>query len=137
VTDWQGFWLAAIAVALVVTTIMQVTLLAVLIRIALQAARATADLRREIQPLIGKVNKIADDAARATSLAVAQVERVDQFMSHTVERVDEVFDVVHHSILTPLRQGTAILAAIKAALAVFGGRQDRKSRDDEDPLFIG
>jgi biopolymer transport protein ExbB/TolQ len=139
VTDWQLIWIGTIAIAMVITTIMQVALLAVAIKLALQATRAAQDLRRQVQPLIEKANKITDDAARATALAVTQVERVDAFMSHTVERVDEVLDIVHASILQPIRQGTAIIAAIKAALAVFGKKDDRgrTGRDDEDALFIG
>jgi hypothetical protein len=139
VTDWQLIWIGTIAIAMVITTIMQVALLAVAIKLALSATRAAQDLRKQVQPLIEKANKITDDAARATALAVTQVERVDAFMSHTVERVDDVFDVVHNSILQPIRQGTALIAALRAALAVFGKKEDRSrhGRDDEDAMFIG
>ena len=138
-TDWQVIWIGTIAVAMVITTIMQVALLAIAIKLALQAARAAQDLRRQVQPLIEKANKITDDAARATALALTQVERVDAFMSHTVERVDEVFEIVHSSILRPIRQGTALIAALRAALAVFGRKADRgrRSREDDDAMFIG
>ena len=138
-TDWQLIWIGTIAVAMVITTIMQVALLAVAIKLALQATRAAQDLRRQVQPLIDKANKITDDAARATALALTQVERVDTFMNDTVERVDEVFEIVHSSILRPIRQGTALIAALRAALAVFGKKDDRPrhGRDDEDAMFIG
>ena len=138
-TDWHLVWLGTIAICLVFLVAVQLALMGAALIILRQVSKAIGETRREIKPLVEKVHRIADDAARATALAVTQVERVDQFMSSTAERVDEVFGVLQHSILAPLRQGGALLAAIRAAIAVFGDRQQRTrhGRDDDDALFIG
>src|SRR5688500_5251357 len=121
---------------------MAVTQVAVLIRVsrvAQEAWAATRDLRRELTPLIEKAHRIADDATRVSALALAQVERLDVAINSTVRRIDETITTVQRAIINPVRQGAALMAGVKAAMAVFRARQDRGRyhRDDEDALFIG
>ena len=135
----MNVWLGVIAVAVLVMAIIQVAVMVQLMRVAKTASSATADLRRELAPLIAKVNKVADDAGKVSALALTQLERVDQLMDNTVQRIDDTLAVVQDAVLGPVRQGAAVVAGIKAALAVFRSRQDRRryGRDDEDALFIG
>jgi hypothetical protein len=140
VTDGSAnVWLATMAVALVVMALVQVGVIIVLARVGLQAARTVKELRRDIKPLIEKANRVADDAARASALAVVQMERVDRLIESTVERVDETLGVVQDAVLGPLRTGSALLAALRAGFAMFRGWQGRTrpTRDDEDALFVG
>lgn len=132
-------WLGVIAVAVLVMAVTQVAVLIRLSQVAKEAAAATRDLRRELTPLIEKVHRIADDATRVSALALAQVERLDLAVNSTVTRIDETITTVQHAIISPVRQGAAVLAGLKAAMAVFRARQDRGRyhRDDEDALFIG
>ena len=132
-------WLGVIAGAVLVMAIIQVVVVVQLMRVAKTASAATADLRRELTPLIAKVSKVADDAGRVSALALTQLERVDRLMDTTVQRIDDTLAVVQDAVLGPVRQGAAVMAGIKAALAVFRSRQDRRryGRDDEDALFIG
>src|SRR5688500_2009577 len=119
--------------------IAQVAVMIRLSQVAREASEATRDLRRELTPLMAKAHRIADDAARVSALAVAQMERVDHVLSTTVRNIDHTVAVVQSAIISPVRQGTALVAGVKAALAVFKARQDRGryGRDDEDALFIG
>jgi hypothetical protein len=137
--NWQLVCLATIAVTTVVMAAVQVTLLVRTARLAQQAADAAEEIRREVRPLIAKAHRIADDAGRATSLALAQVERVDRMLTTTAERVDEVVGAVHDAIVVPLKQGSVILSVLRAAMALFGRgqRAGRTSREDEDALFVG
>ena len=132
-------WLGVIAIAVLVMAIAQVAVLIKLSQAAKETSEATRDLRRELTPLIAKVHKIADDATRVSSLALAQMERVDHVLSTTIQRIDDTVSTVQSAIISPVRQGTALIAGVKAALAVFRARQDRGryGRDDEDALFIG
>src|SRR5688572_6511057 len=121
---------------------MAVAQVAVLIRlsqVAREASEATRDLRRELTPLIAKANRIADDAGRVSALALAQMERVDHVLSSTIQKIDDTVATVQSAIISPVRQGVAVVAGFKAALAVFKARQDRGryGREDEDALFIG
>jgi len=143
VTDAAGsmmnVWLGVIAVAVLVMAIIQVAVVLQLLKVAKSAAAATADLRKELTPLIAKVNKVADDAGQVSALALTQLQRVDRVLDSTAQRIDETLGVVQNAVLGPVRQGAAVMAGVKAALAVFRSRQDRRryGRDDEDALFIG
>jgi uncharacterized protein YoxC len=132
-------WLGVIAVAVLVMAIVQVAVLLRLAKVAKETSAAARDLKSELTPLIAKVNRIADDAGRVSTLALAQIERVDQMLGSTVQRIDETMATVQSAIISPVRQGSAVFAGLKAALAVFKARQDRGryGRDDEDALFIG
>lgn len=127
------------AVAVLIIALIQVVVGVVLLRISKEAVEAIKDLRNEVKPLIQKATKVADDAGRVSALALTQVERVDHLMSSTALRIDDTLQLVQSSVLAPVRQGTAVLAGLKAAMAVFRARQDkgRYGRDDEDALFIG
>ena len=132
-------WLGVIAVAVLVMAVTQVAVLIRLSQVAKEASAATQDLRRELAPLIEKAHRIADDATRVSALALAQVERLDVAVNSTVRRIDETITTVQNAIINPVRQGAAVMAGLKAAMAVFRARQDRGRyhRDDEDALFIG
>ena len=132
-------WLGVIAVAVAVMAILQIAVLLRLSQVAREASEATRDLRRELTPLIAKAHKIADDAGRVSALALTQVERVDQLFESTALRIDETMQTVQDTLIRPVRQGAAVMAGVKAALAVFRARQDRAryDRDDDDALFIG
>lgn len=139
--DWQLVWLSMMAVALVIMATIQIAAIVVAARFAKQAFEAIQDVRKEIKPLIEKANRVADDAARATALAVVQVERVDRLLANTVERVDETMGMIQHTLLEPLRQGSAWMSALRTGFSMFrsGLTRDRRprTRDDEDPLFVG
>lgn len=132
-------WLGVIAVAVLVMAIVQVAVVIKLAQVAKETSAATRDLRRDLTPLIAKANRIADDAARVSALALTQMERMDHVLSTTVQRIDDTILAVQAAVVSPVRQGAAVVAGLKAALAVFRARQDRGryGRDDEDALFIG
>ena len=132
-------WLGVIAVAVLVMAVTQVAVLIRLSQVAKEASAATRDLRRELTPLIEKAHRIADDATRVSALALTQVERLDVAINSTVRRIDETITTVQRAVINPVRQGAAVVAGLKAAMAVFRARQDRGRyhRDDEDALFIG
>lgn len=132
-------WLGVIAVSVLVMAVVQIAALVRLEGVAKEAAEATRDLRRELTPLIAKAHKVADDAGRVSALALTQMERVDRVLDSTALRIDDTMAVVQQALISPVRQGAAVMAGLKAALAVFRARQDRGryGRDDEDALFIG
>ncbi len=137
--DWQIVSLVVIAVAVTVMTVVQVGVLLTVARSARQMAETAQAIRQEIRPLAEKVHRIADDAGRAAALAVAQVERVDRALSTTTERIDQTLNVVQNAIVEPVRQGSAALAGVRAALSLFrGSRAPRHhGRDEEEALFVG
>jgi hypothetical protein len=140
VTDWQLVWLAVMALSLFVMAAMQVGLALIALRLAKQVVATTEALRQDVKPLIEKTNHLVDEASRATSLAAAQVERVERLLSSTSDRVEETIGVLQGAILQPVRQGAALLTAVRAAVSVIRGAKRaraRPTRDEEEALFVG
>lgn len=139
-TDSQALSLNVMAIALVVMAIVQVTVLVVLVVAVKRATGAAQQMQREMRPLMEKAHRITDDAARVTALTLKQVERVDEMITSTVARVDATLGVIETSIIQPIRQGTALMAGVRAVLEMVRAWRDRSGRDsreDEDGLFIG
>jgi hypothetical protein len=138
VSDWQLIWLAVIAIAVTVMAVVQIAVLVALSRSAKQVSDTVQQIRQEVLPLADKANRIADDAGRAVALALAQIERLDRTLSVTTQRVDETLSVVQGALTEPIRQGAAVVSALRGVLAVFRGFRDARSgRDDEEALFVG
>jgi hypothetical protein len=108
--------------------------------VARQIAAATAQFQNDIRPLIEKAQLIADDASRATTLAVLQVERIDRFMASTATRLDATLGMIQNVVSGPVGQGAAAVSAFRAVMGVvrdWKARRRRHSHDDDDALFVG
>lgn len=134
---WAVFFLGVIAVATLGTAIVQIGLFVYAGRLARRLTQMVDDVDRELKPLLGSANAIGRDAARATALAVAQVERADRLFGDLALRIDETLYTVQQIIIAPAREWVAILSGLRTAVGVFRGfRSDRKRTDDEEALFI-
>ena len=74
-----------------------------------------------------------DDAARATAIATAQVERAERLMDDVTRRVDETMTAVQDTILGPARTGWAIFQGLRDVLGAFfdrGPRRPGRARTD-------
>ena len=76
------------------------------------------------------------------ALATAQAQKVDRLITDVSRRVDETAGVLQEAIITPAREGLAMVAALKAGLGALRGFRNMQHRhgrqaEDEDPLFIG
>lgn len=141
-TDWQGAALVVMAIALVVMAAVQVAGIIAALRVARQISATTDELRQEIRPLMGQVRRIADEAERASRLATAQVARVDRLLESLAVNVEETVGVVQAALVGPLRQGAAIVGAVRTALSVLRTWQRQRPRravreDTEDAMFVG
>jgi hypothetical protein len=141
VNEWSTVFLGVIAAATLVMAVLQVGAVIAAARLAKRVEQLTAEVRAEIKPLVARAHAIAEDAQRAASLASAQVERVDVVMSDLSRRVDETAAVLQRAILTPAREGMALLAGLKAGLALLRGNRPPAAGagrfEEEDALFIG
>jgi hypothetical protein len=141
VTEWASVWLGVMAIALVVMAAIQVGLIVMGLRLVRQMSATIDGVRRDVKPLIDKAHVIADEAARATTLATMQVERVDQLLSSTTARVDEAVGLLQSAFAGPLRQGAAVVTAVRAIAGALRQWQDRRPsrsrREEEDALFVG
>jgi hypothetical protein len=132
-------WLATIAIAVVVIALGQVALVIVAARALREATATLVEVRRDLQPVVERAQRISDDAARVVALAASQMERIDGMIASAAGRLDHTLGVVQGAVVEPLRQGAAVVAAFRAALAVFRSLGDRQRalRDEEEALFVG
>lgn len=139
--DWSQAFLGVIAVSTALMAVMQIGAIVVLARVAVQVRDIVATLQKDIRPLIGRANQIAEEATRTATLATAQAQKIDRMVTDLTRRVDETSAVVQQAIITPAREGMAIVAALKAGFGALKGMRDMRGRpggvDEEDALFIG
>jgi hypothetical protein len=135
-------FLGVIAVATLVMALVQVSVIICGWLLARRVARIVTEIEREMTSIMQSLNAMARDAARATALAAGQVERADKLFADLSVRVEQTAATVQKAILAPLREGAAVMAGVKAALAVLKhftrrpGSSGARS-EEEDALFIG
>lgn len=140
-TFWAHLFLGIIAVATLVMALTQVGALVYGWMLGRQMTRLVVRIEEELKPLSASFNAVGRDAARASSLAVAQVERVDRLFAELTARVEQTAEAVQRAVVAPIREGTALMAGVKAALEVLREWPQRpvtrRGPEDEDGLFIG
>ena len=137
---WSDIFLGVIAVATLIMALIQVGAIIAIARVGRQAQQALAAVQQDVRPLLAKANAIAEEAQRTAAIATAQAQKVDLLVTDLSRRVDETASVVQQAIVTPAREGMAIVAALKAGLGALRGRDLRprhQRHEEEDPLFIG
>jgi hypothetical protein len=140
VTVTATVFLGIIAVATFVMALAQLAAVIYAGRVARRAEETAARVERQLQPLLERANEMSGEAARALSLAVTQVERVDRLMADVTTRVEQTAAEMQRAVVMPLRQGTALVAGIRAGVeALLRVRRRRQASfdEDEDALFIG
>lgn len=139
--DWSQAFLGVIAVSTALMAVMQIGAIVVLAKVARQVSEIVGTLQKDVRPLIGKANQIAEEASRTAALATAQAQKIDRLVTDLTRRVDETSAIVQQAIITPAREGMAIVAALKAGFGALRGMRDMRGRaggvDEEDALFIG
>ena len=143
--DWNTTLLGVIALATLVMAAVQVSAMLAMARLAKRVEDVSSQIEREIGPLAERLRHVADNMQHATSLATVQVERVDRLLSSATRRAEETMSVVQGVIVGPMREGLAVISAIRGVLSAFrglrgggdGARSGGSRFDDEDPLFIG
>lgn len=141
--EWSQVFLGVIAVATALMALVQIGAIVVLARLAGQVQSIVATIQTDIRPLIARANAVAEEASTTATLATAQAQKIDRLITDLTRRVDETSAVIQQAILTPAREGMAIIAALKAGFGVLKGLGIRDMRgrhggvDDEDAMFIG
>jgi hypothetical protein len=135
-------FLGIIALATLTMAVVQIWLVVTALHVARQAQQTLTSVKQDVAPLLAKVQALTDDASRTVALAAAQAQKVDRLVTDLSRRVEDTAAILQAAIITPAREGLAIVAAFKAGLAALRGLQQLGPRhgrhaDEEDPLFIG
>lgn len=97
-------------------------------------SETTALVRSQIQRLDATVSDVVD----RTRL---QVIRADELLNRTMDRVEETTDMVHRTVVSPVRQISGLVQGVTAGLEFFlGAKRRRNNRDGvsvpQDEMFI-
>jgi len=141
VNTWTEVFLGVIAVAALAIAITHVFVMVAAGLIVRRIGRLVDDVERELKPVVSHIQAIAEDAARAATLAGAQVERADRVFADVAQRIEQTVSTIQASLFGPINEWRALVDAIRAGLRAilgFGGqRRGRRGRsEDEDALFI-
>ena len=86
---------------------------------------------------LGRIDATLTDALDRARL---QVIRADELLNRTMDGVEETSEVVHKTVLSPLRQVDGLMAAISTGVEVFLGQKRRQPRNGggvpQDEMFI-
>jgi len=140
--NWSEVFLAIIAITTLIMALIQIGAIVAVSRVARDAQKTLTTVQNDVRPLMAKVNALADEASKTATLATAQAEKIDRLVTDLARRIDETSVIVQQAVITPAREGMAIVAAIRATLGALRGFRNMsprhgRSADDEDPLFIG
>jgi hypothetical protein len=83
-----------------------------------------------------RMNDTLDDIVDRTRL---QVIRADEIVTRTMDRVEETTEAVHHVVLSPVRQLSAMMTGLMAGIGEYvGGRKVRRQERavPQDEMFI-
>ena len=86
--ETSTLFLGTIALATLVMAVVQIGMIIYGVRLVQRVHRLVDQVEEEIKPALIRVNEISGDMNRATSLAVAQLERVDELLEQFAGRAD-------------------------------------------------
>ncbi len=101
--------------------------------LAANAAESSTLLRGQLE----RVDSTLSDVLDRTRL---QVIRADELLNRTMDKVEETTEVVHKTVVSPLRQVSGLMNAISTGVEVFLGQKRRQPRNGmgvpQDEMFI-
>ena len=162
-------FIIATAIAVVLQTAILVALFVLFVKRTKRMQALAAEVKSKALPTIENTNamltelrpritEIVANVEHSSRIARAQIERVDATMSdavdrtrlqiiradelinRTLDRVEETSDMVHRTVVSPIRQVQGLFQGVSAGLEFFLGRKRRQGRDGvgvpQDELFI-
>jgi hypothetical protein len=101
--------------------------------ISVNAAESSNLVRNQL----ARIDATLTDALDRTRL---QVIRADELLNRTMDRVEETSEVVHKTVISPLRQVNGLMSAISTGVEVFLGHKRRHPKNGagvpQDEMFI-
>src|SRR5712672_2728508 len=97
-----------------------------LLVIADNLAETTSTVREQVQRVDATVNDAVDRAR-------LQVIRADDMLSRTLDRVEETSEIVHKTVVSPVRQFSGLIQGLTAGIEFFVAGRARKNGRSRDP----
>jgi hypothetical protein len=118
-------FLGLIALAVLAMAAGQIAALVMTQRAVRSLGDRLSKFEHDFRPIMANLQAMSEDAKRAATLAVAQVDRADRLFGDASRRMEDTMGLVQRAILAPARDGMALLQGVKAAFAAF---RELKSR---------
>jgi hypothetical protein len=134
VNDWSAVFLAVIALATFTMAAIQVGAIIYAGRLSKRIERVISRLEGDVQPLLGRLTTVTADVARATSLAVAQMERLDKLGADFTRRAEDTIVEVQQAIVTPARESLAVLEGRAGRCGPGPTRRRIRSSSGKEPI---
>ena len=103
-----------------------------------QSAKILADVKTLTESGQQQMQNVAEMLAEFRAGTSDQLQRVDDTLRTTLQRVDETTAALQQTFLVPVRQARGVAAAVDAVFRTLGGRRrpsvDRATQDEE--MFI-
>jgi len=119
VSDWDQIFLGVIAVSTLAMAVVQLALIVYALMLARRAAQYLSRFEQDVSGIIANLDSMARDAAKASALAATQAERFDETFRDLSTRIRHTAATLEGNILRPVRTGIAVLAGVRAAVAVI------------------
>jgi len=98
--------------------------------IADNLTETTHSVRSQVERMDATVNDVVDRAR-------LQVIRADELLSRTLDRVEETSDIVHNTVVSPVRQFAGLIQGVTAGIEFLLGNRGRRnggSREARRPV---
>jgi|SRR5271165_7064895 len=86
---------------------------------------------------LGRLDATLTDVLDRTRL---QVIRADELLNRTMDKVEDTTEIVHKTVVSPLRQVNGLMAAVSTGVEVFFGQKRRHPKNGagvpQDEMFI-
>ena len=140
--ELSTLFMGVIAVAVLAIAAAQVATLWYGLRVVRRLDSMADQVEKDILPVIDRVNAVSGDITRATSLAVAQIERADQLFARFAGRAERLMTVGEDAVIEPVRRSAALIQALRAALEALRSNSSKAAGkapadEEQEALFIG
>jgi methyl-accepting chemotaxis protein len=88
--------------------------------IADNLTETTHSVRSQVERMDATVNDVVDRAR-------LQIIRADELLSRTLDRVEETSDIVHNTVVSPVRQFAGLIQGVTAGIEFLLGNRGRKN----------
>ena len=100
----------------------------------------TANVSESTIVVRNQINRLDATLTDVLDRTRLQVIRADELLNRTMDRVEETSEVVHKTVLSPLRQVNGFMSAISTGVEVFLGHKRRQPKNGmgvpQDEMFI-
>ncbi len=105
--------------------------------IADNLTETTHSVRSQVERMDATVSDVVDRAR-------LQIIRADELLSRTLDRVEETSDIVHNTVVSPVRQFAGVIQGVTAGIEFLLGNRGRKNGSNrearrpvpQDEMFI-